>query len=100
MRLFANMTGGHILLATLIGFVAMVADQSLVIKGPVTIISVVGGFAIMLLEIFVAFMQAFVFMFLTTVFIALMDHDHEHEHGHDHEHGHATGHEHAHVSHA
>lgn len=101
MRLFANMTGGHILLATLIGFVAMVAEQSLVVRGPVTIISVVGGFAIMLLEIFVAFMQAFVFMFLTTVFIALMDHDeHEHEHGHDHEHGHATGHEHAQVSHA
>lgn len=101
MRLFANMTGGHILLATLIGFVAMVAEQSLVVRGSVTIISVVGGFAIMLLEIFVAFMQAFVFMFLTTVFIALMDHDeHEHEHGHDHEHGHATGHEHAQVSHA
>jgi len=79
----------------------MVADQSLVVKGPVTLISIVGGFAIFLLEIFVAFMQAFVFMFLTTVFIALMDHDeheHEHEHGHDHEHGRATGHEHAHVS--
>ncbi len=105
MRLFANMTGGHILLATLIGFVGMVANHSLVIKGPVTVISVAGGFAIFLLEIFVAFMQAFVFMFLTTVFIALMDHDdhehahgHEHEHGHDHEHGRATGHEHAHVT--
>jgi F0F1-type ATP synthase membrane subunit a len=28
----------------------------------------------MLLELFVAFLQAFVFMFLTTVFISLMDH--------------------------
>lgn len=97
LRLFANMTAGHILLATLFGFVAVVVGQPWVIRGPVTLVSVAGGFGIMLLEIFVAFMQAFVFMFLTTVFIALMDHhDHEHEHGHDHEHAHAhSGHEHA-----
>ena len=67
----------------------------ILIKGPITLISVLGGLGIMLLELFVAFMQAFVFMFLTTVFIALMDH-HDHEHGHDHEHAHAHGHEHAH----
>ncbi|MBX3386025.1 MAG: F0F1 ATP synthase subunit A [Phycisphaeraceae bacterium] len=98
LRLFANMTAGHILLATLFTFAGEVATQALVVRGPITLISVVGGFGIMLLEIFVAFMQAFVFMFLTTVFIALMDHhDHEHEHGHDHEHGHAHGHEHAHA---
>jgi F-type H+-transporting ATPase subunit a len=101
MRLFANMTAGHILLATLLGFVAMVAGSPFYIKGPVTVISVLGAFGIMLLELFVAFMQAFVFMFLTTVFIALMDHDehhadgHEHEQGHDHGHAPALGHEHA-----
>ncbi|MDX2117492.1 MAG: F0F1 ATP synthase subunit A [Planctomycetota bacterium] len=93
-RLFANMTAGHILLATLFGFAGMVANQGLLIKGPVTAVAIVGGFGIMLLEVFVAFMQAFVFMFLTTVFISLMDH-HDHEHAHDHEHGHAHGHEHA-----
>lgn len=96
MRLFANMTAGHILLATLFSFAGMVVGKGFLIQGPVTLIAVVGGFGIMLLEIFVATMQAFVFMFLTTVFIALMDHhEHEHEHGHDHEHGHAKGHEHA-----
>lgn len=95
MRLFANMTAGHILLATLIGFSGLVVNEAFVIKGPITLISVLGGLGIMLLELFVAFMQAFVFMFLTTVFIALMDH-HDHEHGHDHEHAHAHGHEHAH----
>ncbi len=94
MRLFANMTAGHILLATLIGFAGSVVKESLVVQGPVTLIAIIGGFGIMLLELFVAFMQAFVFTFLTTVFIALMDH-HE-EHGHEHEHGHANGHEHAH----
>lgn len=94
-RLFANMTAGHILLATLIGFVGVVWDMSFAVKGPVTVISVVGAFAIFILEIFVAFLQAFIFMFLTTVFISLMDHhdEHDHEHGHDH----ASGHEHAHA---
>jgi len=98
LRLFANMTAGHILLATLFSFAAALVTQPFYIGGPVTVVSVVGGFGIMLLELFVAFMQAFVFMFLVTVFIALMDH-HEHDHSHDHEHGHghAQGHEHAHA---
>lgn len=94
-RLFANMTAGHILLATLIGFVGVVWHKEFVVQGPVTVISVVGAFAIMLLELFVAFLQAFIFMFLTSVFISLMDH-HD-EHGHEHGHDHASGHEHAHA---
>jgi F-type H+-transporting ATPase subunit a len=92
LRLFANMTAGHILLATLFSFAGLVAKEAFIVKGPVTLIAIVGGFGIMLLELFVSFMQAFVFMFLVTVFIALMDHhdhDHEHEHGHDHSHEHA-----------
>ena len=95
-RLFANMTAGHILLATLYGFVGVVWNMGITIKGPVTFISVAGGFAIMLLELFVAFLQAFIFMFLTAVFISLMDHSDEH--GHEHEHDHAHGHEHAHAA--
>ena len=94
-RLFANMTAGHVLLATLILFVFQVWGESFIIKGPVTIVSVAGAIAIMFLELFVAFLQAFIFMFLTTVFISLMDH-HD-EHGHEHEHDHAPGHEHAHA---
>ncbi len=86
LRLFANMTAGHILLATLFSFVGMVVGKGLFISGPVTIISVLGGFGIMLLEIFVSLMQAFIFMFLVTVFIALMDHDHDEHHDHAHDH--------------
>jgi F-type H+-transporting ATPase subunit a len=95
-RLFANMTAGHILLATLLGFVGVVWNMDILIKGPVTLIAVGGAFAIMILELFVAFLQAFIFMFLPAVFISLMDHhdDHGHEHGHDHGHGH----EHAHAA--
>lgn len=102
LRLFANMTAGHILLATLFSFAGAVVGKGLLLQGPVTLISLVGGMAITFLELFVAFLQAFVFMFLTTVFISLMDHhedEHGHDHGHDHDHGHghAPGHEHAHA---
>ncbi len=37
------------------------------------------------LELFVSFLQAFIFMFLTAVFISLMSH-HDEEHDHDEEH--------------
>ncbi len=102
-RLFANMTAGHILLATLFMFITQVWNMGIGIKGPVTVISFVGALGVMVLELFVAFLQAFVFMFLTTVFISLMDHhdehhdEHTHEHDHAHGSGHAHGHEHAHA---
>jgi F-type H+-transporting ATPase subunit a len=92
-RLFANMTAGHILLATLFSFVAAVWGAAWYLSGPITLISMVGAVGIFFLELFVAFLQAFIFMFLTAVFISLMDH-HD-EHGHEHGHDHAAGHEHA-----
>ncbi len=96
LRLFANMTAGHILLAVLFGFVGIaITTLPTLLAGTVTVASVAGAIGITVLELMVAFLQAFVFMFLTTVFISLMDH-HD-EHGHEHEHDHAHGHEHAHA---
>ncbi len=87
-RLFANMMAGHILLAVLLSFIfqaagAMGAAGGFFIAIPV----VLGSVAINLLEIFVAFLQAFIFTFLTTIFISQAvvfhhNHDEEHEHGH------------------
>jgi F-type H+-transporting ATPase subunit a len=89
-RLFANMVAGHTLMAVLIGF-----GYSLASKGaspaawiPVSLVTGIAAVAITFLEIFVAFLQAFIFMFLTAVFISLMSHHDEHEHEHEHEHGH------------
>jgi len=87
-RLFANMIAGHTLLATLMMFTAMALRGLGVGYGaPVTLISFLAGIPIFFLEIFVAFLQAFIFMFLTTIFIAqLMHHHHdEHDHAHDYE---------------
>lgn len=98
LRLFANMTAGHILVAVLFMFavsgIGMLAQKTLggmVLGGSVSVISVIAAIAIYFLEIFVAVLQAFVFMFLTTVFISQLSHHDEHEHheAHDHEHAHA-----------
>jgi len=79
-RLFANMTAGHTLLATLFMFVGLVVNQGVLLSGPVTLLSAAAAVAIYFLEIFVAFLQAFIFMFLTGVFIAQLSHHDDHEH--------------------
>jgi len=97
LRLFANMTAGHIMVAVLFMFavsgIGLLKDGGLgYVLGPaITGVSVIAAVAIYFLELFVAFLQAFVFMFLTTVFISQLSHHGEHEHhdAHDHEHAHA-----------
>lgn len=68
-RLFANMLAGHIILLTILSFILMFGEA-------VAIIAVPGAIAIFFLEIFVATLQAFIFTFLTTVFIGGMLHPH------------------------
>jgi F-type H+-transporting ATPase subunit a len=79
-RLMANMTAGHVLVAVLISM-AGTAFRAMGTGGgvAVTIPVVLGTTAIMLLELFVAFLQAYIFTFLTTLFIGqLVIHEHEH----------------------
>ncbi|MAB82152.1 MAG: ATP synthase F0 subunit A [Phycisphaerae bacterium] len=80
-RLFANMVAGHTLMAMLALFGKMAFD-GLGVGGLVGIsaISIVSAVAIGFLELFVAFLQAFIFMFLTAVFISQMSHHHEDHH--------------------
>jgi F-type H+-transporting ATPase subunit a len=101
LRLFANMTAGHVLVAVLFMFLKQGLDMLLQgsvsgvgIGGSVAVVSTVAVVAIYFLELFVAFLQAFVFMFLTSVFISQLAHHDEHGHheGHDHEHAHAHAH--------
>jgi len=74
-RLFGNMTAGHFVILSLFGIMFLfghLGAWSYGIAG-VTVLLVVG---IMLLELFVAFLQAYVFALLTAVFIGLMQHEH------------------------
>jgi F-type H+-transporting ATPase subunit a len=62
-RLFANMTAGHVIVLALIGLIFTFGTYW-VVPGPIIM-----GVGIMLLEIFVAFIQAYVFAILTAAFI-------------------------------
>ncbi len=79
-RLFANMVAGHTLLATLLMFTKMSLEGVGILGGaPITLVAIVSAIAITFLELFVAFLQAYVFMFLVTVFIAQLSHHHHDE---------------------
>jgi F-type H+-transporting ATPase subunit a len=69
-RLMANMTAGHIVLLALISLVFVFGSFALA-AAPVLMAT-----AIFFLEIFVGFLQAFIFAVLTSVFIGLMQHAH------------------------
>ncbi len=75
-RLFANIMGGHTVLGVILGFIAVAAHQSNVIYGMVVPGSIIGQVFIGCLELFVAFLQAYVFSFLVTIFIAGAIHKH------------------------
>ncbi len=62
-RLFANILAGHILLSVLLGFI-LLFKNFMVASASITAATVMS-----LLEIFVAFLQAYIFTFLTTIFI-------------------------------
>jgi len=62
-RLFANMLAGHVVLGTLLGLIFLFKNYFV---GAATVIGVV---LMSLLELFVAFLQAYIFTFLTTIFI-------------------------------
>ncbi len=70
MRLFANMIGGHV--ALLLILLLILKFQSLAV-GP---IAVVVDLAIMALELFVAVLQAYIFSFLSALFIGIAQHTH------------------------
>lgn len=69
-RLMANMTAGHIVLLALISLI-FVFGSYFIAAAPVLM-----AVAITFLEIFVSFLQAYIFALLTSVFIGLMQHAH------------------------
>jgi F-type H+-transporting ATPase subunit a len=75
-RLFANMLAGHTLVLSLLGLIFMFASAGAVVAGGVTVASVTMVTAIMVLEVGVALLQAYIFAMLTSVFIGLIRHAH------------------------
>jgi len=75
-RLFANIMGGHTVVGVILGFIALAAHEGNLIYGMVLPASILGQVFIGLLELFVSFLQAYVFAFLLTIFIAGSIHKH------------------------
>jgi F-type H+-transporting ATPase subunit a len=72
-RLFANMLAGHIVLAVILGFILQATGYVTYLVTPA---SLLGSVAISLLELFVAFLQAYIFTFLAALFIGSAAHPH------------------------
>lgn len=70
-RLFANMLAGHLLLGVLVGLIPVgLAGAATAATFGIGIPVVLGATVLSLLEVLVAFLQAYIFTFLTTLFIA------------------------------
>lgn len=74
-RLFGNMTAGHFVILSLFGLIFLFGHLE-VWRWAIGVVTAGLVLGIMLLELFVAFLQAYVFALLTSVFIGLMQHEH------------------------
>ena len=78
-RLFANMTAGHVIVMTLLGLIVVFQNW---IAGPAFF-----GFTIFIsvIELLVAFLQAYIFTLLSALYIGMAVEEHDHEHPADNE---------------
>jgi len=74
-RLLANMMGGHVVLGVILAFIGA-ATSSLLLWAAVMPLSLLGATALSMLELFVAFLQAYIFTFLSALFIGMAVHSH------------------------
>ena len=73
-RLLANMMAGHLVLGVIIAFIAAsAASYACIVVIPA---SGLGATALSCLVLFVAFLQAYIFTFLTALFIGMAVHSH------------------------
>jgi F-type H+-transporting ATPase subunit a len=72
-RLLANMMAGHVVLAVIVAFIGVATGPLWYAVMPA---SVLGATALSLLELFVAFLQAYIFVFLAALFIGMAVHPH------------------------
>lgn len=75
-RLFANMLAGHVVLSVILGFILMAWNLATWQWGAITAGSLLMVIALSLLELFVAFLQAYIFTFLSALFIGSAVHPH------------------------
>lgn len=82
-RLFANMMGGHMIVIVLTLLIFIFSAMNPVAGGATTVFSVLFSIFMLLIDVLVSFIQAYVFTMLSTIFISLAQ---EHEHKKEDEH--------------
>lgn len=75
-RLLANMVAGHLVLLSVMALAFSVEGAASDIWGIVAPLSLLGATLLSILELFVAFLQAYVFVFLSSLFIGAAIHHH------------------------
>lgn len=86
-RLFANMTAGHLVILNLIGLIFIVGGISTAAGYGASIPALALTLFVYALELLVAFIQAYVFTILSALFIGMATAEHEHDHDHAEDHG-------------
>lgn len=82
-RLFANMMGGHMIVIVLTLLIFIFAAMSPVAGGGTTVFSVLFSIFMLLIDVLVSFIQAYVFTMLSTIFISLaQEREHKKEEAH------------------
>lgn len=86
-RLFANMTAGHLVILNLIGLIFIIGGISTTAGYGTSIPALFLTTCVYGLEVLVAFIQAYVFTILSALFIGMATAEHEHHHDHAEDHG-------------
>jgi len=79
-RLFANMMGGHMIVIVLTLLIFIFAFMGPVVTGATAVVSIIFSVFMLLIDVLVSFIQAYVFTMLSTLFIALGQEDGHEEH--------------------
>lgn len=75
-RLMANIMAGHLVLGAILAFIAVSMNMHPVGQAGISGASILGATALSMLELFVAFLQAYIFAFLSALFIGMAVHPH------------------------
>lgn len=79
-RLFANITAGHIIALGFFSLIFIFGEMSIYAGYGISIISVLFAIFMSVLELLVAFIQAYVFTLLSAIYFGLATEEHHHEH--------------------
>lgn len=76
-RLFANMMGGHMIVIVLTLLIFIFAKMGTGVAAGTSVVSVLFSLFMLLIDVLVSFIQAYVFTMLSTIFISLAQEGHE-----------------------